>query len=140
MKRSPQLTPLAREHNRALSLARRAERAAAEGDDPAVARTWREVTAVFDAELEPHFAVEDRHLVPALDAVGETEVAERLRRDHRVLRALRTTTAPRTRELLADFGRLLHDHVRYEDRVAFVRAEARLDTAALDAIEAASGG
>jgi hemerythrin-like domain-containing protein len=135
MKRSPELTDLSRDHHAALVIARRAERAA-EGDDAALREAWLGLRAAFAAELEPHFAVEERTLLPALAAAGEEARVARTLADHTRLRALAAGDA--TRDALRELGALLHRHVRYEEKDLFPCAERVLSTAALAAVAEAS--
>jgi hemerythrin-like domain-containing protein len=94
----------------------------------------------FEAELAPHFAVEERALVPALREVDERELIDRLESDHAALRAFVESGAPRTGEALARFGEALERHIRFEERELFPVAERRLSPAALARIERASQG
>jgi hemerythrin-like domain-containing protein len=132
MRRDPRLRDLSSEHHQALVLARRASTA----PEPQVPETWAEVRRRFDAELAPHFAIEERLMLPALDAAGEAALAARTRADHEALRALLTGDDDAVARLRA-FGALLAEHVRFEERELFPTAEARLPADVLDAIAAA---
>jgi hemerythrin-like domain-containing protein len=138
MKRHPDLHQLSREHQPALVLARRAEQIAASGDDPAVAAAWIAVEAAFRAELGPHFAVEERHLLPPLARAGAAALAQRAQRDHDQLRALLAGAAD-PRERLRAFGGCLRAHVRFEEAELFPAAEAALSDLALAAVAQACG-
>jgi hypothetical protein len=137
VKRSPALRDLSDEHHGALVLALRARRAAASGDPAAVAEAWAHAERVFPAELEPHFAIEERWLAPPLAAAGGDALAARLRSDHAALRAALAAGAPRGGEALAAFAERLSEHVRFEERELFPAAERTLPEAALAAIAAA---
>ncbi|MCB9913715.1 MAG: hemerythrin domain-containing protein [Planctomycetes bacterium] len=134
MKRCAELRDLSEDHHHALVLARRCERAAAGGD---VTAAWEDATRRFAAELAPHFAAEERGLLPALRAAGEAVAAQRIEREHDALRAACAPGAPRDAAALAGFGRALAAHVRHEEREVFQRAQACLDAAALAAVAAA---
>ncbi len=140
MKRSPFLRPLSDDHHAALVLARRARRAgeAAAGDVETRGALWREIGERFRTELEPHFRVEEERLLPALEAAGERDLVARTREDHADLRE--RVRAPCSPEALAEWGRRLERHVRFEERVLFPRAEAVLPEAALAAVERAAAG
>lgn len=143
MKRCPELLTLSREHHTALLLARRAQRAAQARATEAVHRLWREVDAYFHAELAPHFRIEEDVLLPALERVGETDAALRVRAEHRDLRRLVDGRDGETSATLAAFADGLARHVRYEEREVFEAAQARLgrrDLAAIAAACAASAG
>lgn len=139
MKRHPQLQGLSRDHHHALVLARRAARTAANGSDAEVDAQWAAVAAAFEADLLPHFEVEEGHLLPPLEAAGLTDLVLRTQAEHTRLRALREPGgAPRER--LAELGQLLAEHVRFEEGTLFPAAEEALGADALGAIAEASAG
>lgn len=137
MKRDPRLRDLSDDHHTALVLARSATRAGDGGDEGAVAEVWVEVARAYDAELAPHFAIEEELLLPALEAIGEGALSERTRADHRRLYALVHGEGARDAERLAEFGAALRDHVRFEERELFPFCQERLGGGALDAVAAA---
>jgi hemerythrin-like domain-containing protein len=133
LRRIPQLRDLSDDHHTSLVLARRCKQGP---KGASVDVLWDRVMEAFEGHLEPHFAIEERHLLPALETIGEAALAERIRKEHRELRALRD--APQTdAAALAKFGRLLEAHVRFEERQVFEATQHRLPPAALRAIEAA---
>lgn len=132
MKRIAELRDLSDDHHTALVLAQRCREASASG----AAELWQRVREAFRLELEPHFQIEDRHLLPALEAIGESDRARRIRDDHAALREIAANDAPAVGEI-ARFGDLLASHVRFEEREVFERTQHRLPRAALDAIAAA---
>jgi len=134
VRRSAALRDLSDEHHAALVLALHSRRAAASGAPAAVAAAWAEAERVFAAELEPHFALEERWLAPPLDAAGGTALAARLRADHEALRAALAGGAARSAEALAGFAERLAGHVRFEERELFPAAERTLPETALAAI------
>lgn len=140
MKRDPRLRPLSDDHHQALVLARRATRAAS-SEDPALRQaTWHEVRRRFHEELAPHFAIEEHVLLPALERSGGEgdeavrALAQRTRDEHAELRRLVGDEHREVADALAQFGTLLHDHVRFEERVLFMTAQDTLDDVALDAV------
>lgn len=135
MKRIPELRDLSDDHHTGLVLARRCRQSGA-GDGPAPEEMWEEVLEAFAGHLEPHFRIEEDHLLPALEEIGEGERAARIREDHASLRALRDAEM-RDREGLARFGELLEAHIRYEEREVFEPTQERLPARALEAIAAA---
>lgn len=133
MQRAPQLIPLSHDHHHALVLARRCRVAAAPGSSGGMIEAWAEVREAFPGRLDPHFRIEEAHLIPALEAAGETVMVERLREEHAALRAL-AAGQPATASSLERFGTLLEAHVRFEEREVFELAQRRLPAATLDAI------
>lgn len=130
MKRDPRLHGLSSDHHHALVLAR------ALGD---ARETWNSDAGAalgerFDAEIAPHFAVEEELLLPALREVGAAELVDRTLTDHGVLRAqiarARAGHGPSARA----FGERLSEHVRFEERELFPACEARLSSEVLDAV------
>ncbi|MBK8011756.1 MAG: hemerythrin domain-containing protein [Deltaproteobacteria bacterium] len=137
MKRDPHLLDLSRDHHHALVLARRAETTAADGTDDDVTSTWETIAEAFDADLAPHFEVEELYLLPPIDAAGEVELVRRTRSDHERLRSL-LASADDPRSRLREFGERLRQHVRFEEQELFPTAEATLDAAQLRAVANAS--
>ena len=87
MKRHPALTPLSREHHSALVLAKHALRASAGGFD-AINHVVAEVERVFASDLDRHFQLEEKLLLPALIGVGQSKAVERTLAEHAELRSL----------------------------------------------------
>jgi hypothetical protein len=124
MKRHPSLRPLSDDHHAALVLARRLRRDSTGMDAEALAALAREVRDELEAELEPHFRVEERWLLPALEGRGAGRLVARTAEDHARLRALvHGRWSKHTAQTLGD---LLERHVRFEERVLFPEAEALL--------------
>ena len=138
MKRAIELRPLSREHHHALVLARRVEREAARADADLVA-LWRDACHALETSLDPHFVIEERHLLTPLAARGERALVERTRSDHDRLRALMTNgpVGEPLRDRLRAFAALLPEHVRFEEAVLFPLAEARLSPTQLAEVLAA---
>jgi len=84
------------------------------------------VLARFDAELEPHFRVEEELLGPALRACGEGEMVARMEADHAFIRERVSAWRRGGREGAAELAERLRDHVRFEERELFPRCEERL--------------
>ena len=136
MKRVDRLRDLSDDHHTGLILAVRCKRAGRPDSGSSVETVWANLLEAFDRHLEPHFRIEDELLVPALIALSETRLAERIVEDHRELRRLRAAQEV-DRGLLARFGELLEAHIRFEERQVFESTQHRLPSEALDAIAAA---
>ncbi|MCU0674438.1 MAG: hemerythrin domain-containing protein [Myxococcota bacterium] len=121
--RDARLRELSSEHHAALVWARRLRRGV--DRQPMAER--------FARELEPHFAIEETILAPALRACGEHALVDRLLAEHATLRRLAAADAHEA------FGTALHDHVRFEERELFPRCEVVLAGDVLDAVLRASG-
>ena len=123
MKRAAELMPLSREHHEALVLARRAcepERA-----EPALVR--EQVLRRWDEQFEPHFAAEERALLPALAAAGAGTQAGVALKDHVRLRVLVQQLRDRVPGALPAWGEAMRAHVQWEERLLFPLAERLLD-------------
>ncbi|MCP4235434.1 MAG: hemerythrin domain-containing protein, partial [Aestuariibacter sp.] len=133
MKRASELVGLSKDHHRALVIAKRAKTASGE----MAADIWHEMETYYSTELEIHFAIEETYIAAHLEALGETELVEEFYDDHRKLRAYFEPGSTRTANDLSDFGQLLEQHVRFEERQLFRVAQELLGPDALAAIERA---
>ncbi len=127
MRRCAALKRLSSEHHSGLVIARRARIAA-----PAAETAWTELRQRFADELEPHFQLEERGLLPALEAAGEQALVERTLAEHRALRRLIDGGGPAD---LDAFARLLTEHIRFEENGLFAMAQRVLGSDALAAIQ-----
>lgn len=135
MKRAEALRPLSREHQGALAVAKRLSEAT--DRDPAAAA----LLEFWQADGRRHFRIEEEVLLPGWAAVAEVDRVgvERMLREHLEIRrqVLRTEAGEIELRELNALGRLLHDHVRFEERELFVAVEDALDEAALARLAAA---
>ena len=92
----------------------------------------------FDGVIGAHFEIEERLLVPALEAAGEHALVARVLEDHAALRRCVTGSIGTVESRLAELGRMLEAHVRFEERELFEVAQAKLDRSVLRTIAAAS--
>lgn len=136
MKRVPELRDLSDDHHTGLVIARRCRQVGRPNSESSPEVVWNQVLEAFSSHLELHFQIEEEHLLPALEAIGEASLASRIREDHSALRALRQSEAP-SRTLIQHFGELLESHIRFEERQVFEPTQDRLPARALEAIAAA---
>lgn len=136
LSRHAALRPLSREHMGGLVQARSLRRAA-EGDSASRHAAVETFARVWAAEISPHFDDEERLLLPLVD---EPAMRARLLDEHRRLRDLAERcigdpdSVARDPDLLRRLGTLLHDHIRWEERVLF-EAIQRDHPALLSALE-----
>lgn len=135
MKRIAELRDLSDDHHTGLVLAIRCKRVTASTNQVDLESIWAQVAEAFVLHLEPHFRIEERHLLPALESIGEAGLSSRIRADHDELRQLHENAATSARVVL--FGQRLEAHIRFEEREVFEKTQARLPVAALRDIEAA---
>jgi hemerythrin-like domain-containing protein len=138
LKRDPALVPLSQDHHHALvqSLRLREAAAGAPPHAPAVARAFLEH---WRCAMRGHFADEEVVLFPRVEGVDPESVA-RLRAEHaelvglveRLERALETGSDPG--DLMSEIGWLVHDHVRFEERVLFESVQTRLGPLDLEGV------
>lgn len=131
VKRSPELVPLSREHHEALVLARRACEPQRAGAEPAALR--EQVLQRWTEQFEPHFAVEEQVLLPALAAAGAEAAAATAWRQHRGLHALIALVRAGDLSALPRWGAAMREHVQFEERELFPLAQRELDLAPLTA-------
>ena len=157
-KRHPALIPLSHDHHHGLALALRCRKHALgqlnPGDPAAVGACAAEAARFFSENLTAHFEAEETVLFPLMAAHEECrELVARLESQHREFRGMVAAGGGRggPRKFLFDFGDLLEQHIRSEERQLFpafeslvpeVEAEraGREIKRLLDAGKAASGG
>src|SRR5487761_471491 len=119
MLRNRNLIPLSHQHQRALALCVRIDRASPIGDSDLV--TWQaEIAQHFQSEIRFHFAAEENVLFPAV-----APLVEELLLDHFLLResfAKAEAHAMSTADLSA-FAECMSTHIRKEERQLFERLQ-----------------
>jgi hypothetical protein len=145
MKRDPSLVRLSRDHHRGLVWAMRLERELPTASDAQVREMWTQLVAFWQTGLLPHFRTECecllarllRYAVGGAGAVGQ--LIDRTQHDHLQLNSLMVSIADTEnlaehRETLARFGRLLRDHIRWEEAVLFEATQEQLTASELAAL------
>lgn len=125
MLRDKSLIPLSRQHQHALALCVRIERAMPI-DDTKLADWQAEVAQQFEAEIKVHFAAEEQILFPAARTFRELNpLIDELLADHQRLQACFAKAEARqsSQEELLAFARSLSEHVRKEERQLFERLQ-----------------
>jgi hemerythrin-like domain-containing protein len=121
MLRDKSLIPLSRQHQHALALCVRLDRAMQTGEVDREA--WQaEIQQQFESEIAIHFAAEEQELFPAASRFPELQpLVDELVAEHASLRDYFSRAAARTLDplSLADFGRTLAQHIRKEERQLF---------------------
>jgi hemerythrin-like domain-containing protein len=150
MLRDKSLIPLSRQHQHALALCVRLDRAIQAG--PVELEAWQaEIEQIFAQEITIHFAAEEKHLFPAAATFAELRsVVQELLEEHTLLRDwfARAQSRSLDQTALSSFAAKLAQHIRKEERQLFegmqklMSAEelaalgAALDTALQDAAQA----
>jgi hemerythrin-like domain-containing protein len=133
VKRSPALAALSRDHHEALVVARRLRSATPETADTALAG----FDEYFGRRGERHFELEERVLLPVLEALTDgARFAWRIRDEHRWVRLLHAHARKLDHrvERVSRLGDVLHDHVRFEERIVFPFLEEALSRQQLEAL------
>lgn len=121
MLRDPSLIPLSHQHQHALALCVRIERAEVRGEDDL--RAWRqEIDQIFAQEIRHHFAAEEAVLFPrAQEFDALITLVEELTAEHGSLRADFAAAGAGTLDerRLRDFAQRLAGHIRKEERRLF---------------------
>ena len=121
MVRDKSLIPLSRQHQHALALCVRIDRAAKAGK--LALESWNaEVAGMFEQEITHHFAAEEEELFPACTRVPQLrELVSELLQEHAELRRYFAQAADGQlgQEELMAFGEKLSAHIRKEERQLF---------------------
>jgi len=137
MLRDKNLIPLSHQHQHALALCVRIDRA-----DPTMAdmEAWQaEIQQIWEQEISVHFAAEETVLFPAVVRLDDLrKVVTELIGEHEVLRGFFARARQRTLhpESLKTFGQTLAAHVRKEERQLFESMQKQLSAAELAAVGA----
>ncbi len=121
MLRDKNLIPLSHQHQHALALCVRIDRAVQAGDLDMLA--WQvEIQRIFVAEIHNHFEAEEQDLFPVASRFGELgPLVDALLREHTLLRDYFGLATERTMDpgKLHDFAKKLSAHIRKEERELF---------------------
>ena len=128
MLRDKSLIPLSHQHQRALALCVRIDRA--HPIPAADLQAWQaEIAQHFEQEIKIHFSAEERTLFPAARQFPELiPLVEELIADHAALRECfsRAEAHAMSTESLPAFGQQLSAHIRKEERQLFERLQQSL--------------
>ncbi len=136
MLRNSNLVPLSRQHQHALALCVRIERALQAGETGLAA--WQaEIQQHFEQEISIHFAAEEKELFPAASRFRDLQpLVRELLADHGVLREAFARAAAQTLEPagLRAFAVRLSAHIRKEERQLFEEMQKRMTPEELTAL------
>jgi hemerythrin-like domain-containing protein len=136
MLRNKNLIPLSRQHQHALALCVRIDRAIRAGEVDLEA--WQaEIQQQFESEVGVHFAAEEKLLFPAAARFPDLQaLIQELLTEHAVLRDYFARAAARELDLqsLTHFGQKLAEHIRKEERQLFEQMQTVTNSAELYAL------
>ena len=139
MLRDKSLIPLSRQHQHALALCVRLDRAIQSGQLDL--KAWQaEIEQIFGQEVAIHFTAEEKEVFPAADKFHQLRpLVQELLEEHATLRDLFSRAQLRTldQKHLAVFAATLAQHIRKEERQLFEGMQKLIGAAELAAIGAA---
>ena len=139
MLRDKNLIPLSRQHQHALALCVRIDRAILAGEVDLAA--WQaEIHQSFLQETQFHFLAEEKELFPEAARFADLrELVDELKAEHGRLREYFSQAGAGSMDqgTLADFGRVLSTHIRKEERQLFEGLQQHMSGEQLDALGAA---
>jgi hemerythrin-like domain-containing protein len=139
MLRDQNLIPLSRQHQHALALCVRLDRAIQAGEVNLEA--WQaEIQQHFESEIGIHFAAEEKNLFPAAARFPQLQpLITELLSEHTLLRDFFARAAARTldQQALGQFGGKLSHHIRKEERQLFEGLQKVMSSEELDVLGAA---
>jgi len=128
MLRDPSLVPLSRQHQHALALCVRLDRAL-HGGEVDLAAWQTEIQQLFEQEIAIHFAAEEKVVFPAAERFPELRrLAKELASEHALLRDLCLRSAERSLNEtdLRSLVETLSAHIRKEERQLFEGMQKRM--------------
>ncbi len=143
MKRDARLARLSEEHHHGLVFALRIERELPAGGDRALSDLYADLVRFWARGLLPHFHAEGECLLARLVRhirIDDPDV-HRLHDDHLAMEALvarmrDAQSQDERRAALAEFGKTLRTHIRWEESQLFDRAQTTLSEEELTALGA----
>ena len=136
MLRDKNLIPLSRQHQHALALCVRIDRASPI-PEPDVAAWQTEIGQHFRAEIRVHFDAEERFVFPAARAFSElASLVDELLAEHKSLRERFAKAEAQSMDSseIKTFAQELSAHIRKEERQLFERLQELLEPEELDAM------
>lgn len=124
MKRDVNLQPLSRHHHDALMACLMIEKGVRKNADLKVLQDF--TRQVWEKDINNHFVLEENYLVPHLRQNRFPEyIIQSLLRDHELLRVLsqRILNGGASYQGFLAFSTLLEQHVRFEERLVFEKAQ-----------------
>lgn len=144
MKRIEQLRPLSMEHHLSLVLANKAIKTAKSANEVEVRALCQQIANEFDRRWEAHFIKEELSIFSLFedkyrsslvtDSPENANLTKLLREQHNQMRTISAEMFDGRTDQLAEFGHLLRDHTRLEERRLFPLISDLFTTQELDLI------
>jgi hemerythrin-like domain-containing protein len=136
MLRDKNLIPLSRQHQHALAMCVRLNRAL-EADEVDLEAWQGEIAQQFEREIDFHFAAEEKEVFPRAAHFAELrDLVQQLLAEHEVLRGLLSRASVRDLDPLglAEVAEKLPAHIRKEERQLFEGMQKRIGAAEMSAL------
>ena len=141
MLRDKSLIPLSHQHQHALALCVRLDRALAK-DNPDLDAWQEEMVRIWESEIRFHFEAEEKVLFPAAEKYGSIQpIVKHLLSEHGTLRGFFARAEMRRLNAasLKTFGETLSQHIRTEERELFEECQRQMPPDELARIGADKG-
>ncbi|MCK5813365.1 MAG: hemerythrin domain-containing protein [Cocleimonas sp.] len=144
MNRIEQLRPLSMEHHLSLVLANKAIKTAKNGNEIEINALCQQIADEFDSRWKAHFIKEELSIFVlceekyrsslATESPDDANLTDLLREQHNQMWTMSAEMYDGRTDQLAEFGRLLRDHTRLEERRLFPLVSDLFTTQELDLI------
>jgi hemerythrin-like domain-containing protein len=121
MKRIEQLQALSKEHHQSLVLAKKCKDIAVCENEQTISLFCKQLKDDFDNLWERHFRVEEQTIFRIAKTKSDEllKLSNRLENEHRIMNAMIEKISLGEYQNLLEFGQLLYDHTRTEERKLF---------------------
>jgi len=136
MKRLKQLQPLSKEHHQSLVLAQKAINAARQGDRNSIDKLCQQIVNSYPDDWKIHFKIEEDSIFHVIDKLLNShdpqqqkilKLCTQLEKEHRQMDIYYEQLKSGDNSVLGDFGSVLKQHTRTEERELFPLLEQHLD-------------
>ncbi len=126
MKRIEQLQLLSKEHHQSLVLAKKCKDILKEESAVDEVKAFCfQLKAAFETQWIRHFKIEENTIFNVAEKKSEeiSKICQQLKKEHKILESMVVNIAKGNYQLLNEFGQLLYDHTRLEERQLFPLVE-----------------
>ncbi|RDH84819.1 MAG: hypothetical protein DIZ80_04970 [endosymbiont of Galathealinum brachiosum] len=125
MKRIEQLQYISKEHHQSLVLASKCKKIITKETEEVVRNFSRQLKLDFDVKWFRHFRIEEKTIFSVAEKKGKeiSDLCQQLQKEHKVLEKMVEEISGGNYQMLPEFGQLLHDHTRLEERQLFPLVE-----------------
>lgn len=125
MKRIEQLQYLSKDHHQSLVLANKCKKIIAKDTNEVIKDFSYQLKQDFDVQWHKHFRIEEETIFNVAKKKGKeiSNLCKQLQEEHKVLLKMVENISNGNYQLLHEFGQLLYDHTRLEERQLFPLVE-----------------